>query len=404
MRIKRLLYAIATILPFLSLCSCYEEQEPQQEKQDKEKWTMQVADNQLNEFLSANPNLRRVYAYPEWDNAHVITDRQDTVTYYVPVTDETKDTCSYLIVSRASNDVYLYAIKLPIDYSGFDSFLRQDSKILRVIDGSDMHYVGYLHNIPDSILANTRSLSCSAGRGDDNRKRGNIKLVKCNESPNDGLELPEVTVIGKRPDPWENPWKNPREKPKIDFPRIPPGIGDVFAPIGGWPQPKPTVVLPKIEEMIKNATVKKALEEAWSDMLKRSTKTQRQEVGFWIYYDPVKKQYYIGKKRYGMIVKNDGKARGNISLGDKSPSVNGVPITAKVVASFHTHTSFSEIKGMKRPAGPSKADMVNADKNKLPIIVYDYVGEKSQEDGVYYVIGGHSPDADRKIYTYTPKK
>ena len=50
MRIKRLLYAIATILPFLFLCSCYEEQEPQQEKQDKEKWTMQVAGNQLNEF------------------------------------------------------------------------------------------------------------------------------------------------------------------------------------------------------------------------------------------------------------------------------------------------------------------------------------------------------------------
>ncbi|MFK1949047.1 hypothetical protein ACIXFX_09245 [Bacteroides fragilis] len=162
--------------------------------------------------------------------------------------------------------------------------------------------------------------------------------------------------------------------------------------------------MPKPEEVIKDATVKKALEEAWSDMLKRSTKDQRQEVGFWIYYDPVKKQYYIGKKRYGIAVKNDGKARGNISLGDKSPSVNGVPITAKVVASFHTHTSFSEIKGMKRPAGPSKADMVNADKNKLPIIVYDYIGEKSQEDGVYYVIGGHSPDADRKIYTYTPKK
>ena len=53
MRIKRLLYAIATILPFLFLCSCYEEQEPQQEKQDKEKWTMQVAGNQLNEFLNS---------------------------------------------------------------------------------------------------------------------------------------------------------------------------------------------------------------------------------------------------------------------------------------------------------------------------------------------------------------
>jgi hypothetical protein len=58
MRIKRLLYAIATILPFLFLCSCYEEQEPQQEKQDKEKWTMQVAGNQLNEFLNITEPLR----------------------------------------------------------------------------------------------------------------------------------------------------------------------------------------------------------------------------------------------------------------------------------------------------------------------------------------------------------
>ena len=105
--------------------------------------------------------------------------------------------------------------------------------------------------------------------------------------------------------------------------------------------------MPKPEEVIKDATVKKALEEAWSDMLKRSTKDQRQEVGFWIYYDPVKKQYYIGKKRYGMAVKNDGKVRGNISLGDKSPSINGVPATAKVVASFHTHTPMTEIKVRK---------------------------------------------------------
>ncbi|MFK2312630.1 hypothetical protein ACIXK2_09075 [Bacteroides fragilis] len=125
--------------------------------------------------------------------------------------------------------------------------------------------------------------------------------------------------------------------------------------------------MPKPEEVIKDATVKKALEEAWSDMLKRSTEVQRQEVGFWIYYDPVKKQYYIGKKRYGMAVKNDGKARGNISLGDKSPSINGVPATAKVVASFHTHTPMTEIKGKKRKAGPSKEDKENADKNKIPI-------------------------------------
>lgn len=66
------MYAIATILPFLFLCSCYEEQEPQQEKQDKEKWTMQVAGNQLNEFLNINPDLRNLYAYPDWDAAQII--------------------------------------------------------------------------------------------------------------------------------------------------------------------------------------------------------------------------------------------------------------------------------------------------------------------------------------------
>lgn len=71
-----------------------------------------------------------------------------------------------------------------------------------------------------------------------------------------------------------------------------------------------------------------------------------------------------------MAVKNDGKVRGNISLGDKSPSINGVPATAKVVASFHTHTPMTEIKGKKRKAGPSKEDKENADKNKIPIDIF----------------------------------
>ena len=162
--------------------------------------------------------------------------------------------------------------------------------------------------------------------------------------------------------------------------------------------------MPKPEEVIQDATVQKALAEAWSDMLKRSTEVQRQEVGFWIYYDPVKKQYYIGKKRYGIAVKNDGKARGNISLGDKSPSVNGVPATAKVVASFHTHTPMTEIKGMKRKVGPSKEDKGNADKNRIPIIVYDYIGTKDPRTNDYYVIGGHKVSDPKKMYIYQPKK
>ena len=84
--------------------------------------------------------------------------------------------------------------------------------------------------------------------------------------------------------------------------------------------------------------------------------------------------------------------------------MNGVPTTAKVVASFHTHTPMTEIKGKKRKAGPSKEDKGNADKNRIPIIVYDYIGTKDPRTNDYYVIGGHTSDADKKIYTYTPKK
>lgn len=96
--------------------------------------------------------------------------------------------------------------------------------------------------------------------------------------------------------------------------------------------------------------------------------------------------------------------RGNISLGDKSPSVNGVPATAKVVASFHTHTPMTEIKGMKRKVGPSKEDKGNADKNRIPIIVYDYIGTKDPRTNDYYVIGGHKVSDPKKMYIYQPKK
>ncbi len=54
-----------------------------------------------------------------------------------------------------------------------------------------------------------------------------------------------------------------------------------------------------------------------------------------------------------MAVKNDGKVRGNISLGDKSPSINGVLPQQKWFF-FHTHTPMTEIKGKKRKAGPYK--------------------------------------------------
>ena len=41
---------------------------------------------------------------------------------------------------------------------------------------------------------------------------------------------------------------------------------------------------------------------------------------------------------------------------------------------------------MKRKVGPSKEDKGNADKNRIPIIVYDYIGTKDPRTNDYYVI------------------
>ena len=254
----------------------------------------------------------------------------------------------------------------------FIVILEEHLKILRIIDGARRVPVGYLHNFPDDVLTRTRSSGSLFNRD----RETNTEILENNTFVKDdlfgaGFSLPEVTVIGRRPTSSEDPFKWPFGDMPSESPKALPGLDDFFSPQGGCSSPlsspQQSGSLPKPEEVIKDATVKKALEEAWSDMLKRSTEVQRQEVGFWIYYDPVKKQYYIGKKRYGMAVKNDGKVRGNISLGDKSPSINGMPATAKVVASFHTHTPMTEIKGKKRKAGPSKEDKENADKNKIPI-------------------------------------
>ncbi|MCZ2702846.1 hypothetical protein O1442_22340, partial [Bacteroides fragilis] len=52
---------------------------------------------------------------------------------------------------------YLYMVRLPEEYSGFDSFLEEHLKILRIIDGGRRVPVGYLHNFPDDVLTRTRS-------------------------------------------------------------------------------------------------------------------------------------------------------------------------------------------------------------------------------------------------------
>lgn len=66
-----------------------------------------------------------------------------------------------------------------------------------------------------------------------------------------------------------------------------------------------------------------------------------------------------------MVVKNDGKVRGNISFGDKFFFINGVFVIVKVVVFFYIYILMIEIKGKKRKVGLFKEDKENVDKNKI---------------------------------------
>ncbi len=73
-----------------------------------------------------------------------------------------------------------------------------------------------------------------------------------------------MTVIGRRPTSSENPFKWPFGDMPSESPKALPGLDDFFSPQGGCSSPlsspQQSGSLPKPEEVIKDATVKKALE------------------------------------------------------------------------------------------------------------------------------------------------
>lgn len=148
----------------------------------------------------------------------------------------------------------------------------------------------------------------------------------------------------------------------------------------------PSDVYPSVSEIISNATVKKAMDNAWQETLKLASKNGRQEVGFFIYYDFDTKQYSIGKTVYGPVITGCEGTHGSISLG--SPTNN---IT--VCAFFHTHTPLYYCPNyVSRETGPSQTDKNTADSYGLPGIIYDYSAKT--------IYGGQALDSPTKLYTF----
>lgn len=120
-------------------------------------------------------------------------------------------------------------VRLPEEYSGFDSFLEEHLKILRIIDGAQRVPVGYLHNFPDDVLTRTRSSGSLFNRD----RETTTEIFENNTFIKDdpfgaGFSLPEVTVIGKRPTSSEDPFKWPFGDMPSESPKVLPGLMTFF--------------------------------------------------------------------------------------------------------------------------------------------------------------------------------
>lgn len=120
---------------------------------------------------------------------------------------------------------------------------------------------------------------------------------------------------------------------------------------------------PPIYEIMNDATVVNAMNQAWSKMKSLVVPfSHRQEVGFYIYHSNFT-GYWIGDFVYGPKASYLNGEPGSVNLGK---CVNNL----QVCAHFHCHTPWYGFS--QRPTGPSEDDEIFATQNNLPGIVYDY--------------------------------
>ena len=181
----------------------------------------------------------------------------------------------------------------------------------------------------------------------------------------------------------------------------PDGTGGGVAPPGGTPD---TTNPKDPKNVLKNPKMKEGMKKAWQLVLESASKTNgRREVGAWLYFDSVSKQYYIGNWRYGEYVHGEG-THGSVEVGHPEASLNGdhIPRTSEAFSFMHAHTALTyEDINIRRQTGPSRPDIDYA--NKYPgytFYLIDYVGHYDSDAGNYYISGGASENSPVQIYIY----
>ncbi|MGQ8868212.1 hypothetical protein [Myroides sp. TSA_177.3] len=166
----------------------------------------------------------------------------------------------------------------------------------------------------------------------------------------------------------------------------------------------------KVQKILNDPLIMAELQEIFIEATQSASEENgRREAGAYIFYDEATDKIYIGNVKYGEHVEGGSSMSGTVKLGNSNVEFNSdennvIPLSAILVAAFHTHTPLTYLPNNTfRKAGFSSSDILFANTYNVPIIVIDYIGTKGK-DGNFYIQGGHSIDDPSNFFIYYPKQ
>ncbi|MDR1716606.1 MAG: hypothetical protein LBS20_12255 [Prevotella sp.] len=329
-----------------------------------------------------------LFSNPQWDDYSIIYNHQDTLSVIFPLLNNQLNEDWYLIVNKTELKNEMFVMRIPEKRQ--DSISSNSRYFIVTGNGRSELFVNGFDTLQNFRVKKMETVPTKMTKGywdcPEPEKYGNCI---------DGGELPEVIVYpgGNSVDDY---WWWMVNMPNTTPPQH-----------GGNSNPNQTSrpEYAKAANIAKDPTVKKAMENAWKNArADASPEKGRRERGFWIFYDKGTKKYYTGNEKTGNWVKGGIGTNGSVTPGSSQPSQNGshIPKTATPISFFHTHTPLTyESPDVARAVGFSDRDIEYATTHEIEIILWDYKGTL-EDDGKWYIRGGHDVNDPGDIYIYVP--
>lgn len=326
-----------------------------------------------------------LFSNPKWSDYIVLRNSSDTLLVAIPIENDRIDEKWYLVIDRVNKDLHMSVFRKPLKVS--NDVLSSGTYILSKPNN---------RQIVTFNRISTRHTWCPDGTTIIDGETGEGHAATLADCPGYDIYagmLPEVIITPDSDgDPGGSWWYPDLMKP-FDPDTISQSGGD-----GGKNTPD-IASFRSTREMLKDQTVKNAIDDLWKQTKELASKTGRKEKGFWLYYNPSTKKYVAGKFKEGPLVLNELGSNGAVPPGGASPLSNGVANECIPVSFVHAHTTLHYFNSdAQRRTGFSGKDSTYGSSYSLPLILVDYVGTRDF-DGFNYIYNSTDINAPYQIYT-----